>query len=257
MKCYEMIPTHPDYMVAAKETCPTTGREHVHIYLHYNNRGWITRIVKRFRIHGERCRGTPKMNEQYVKKDGHVIWEEGEIPSKVECKTVAELAVADVNFINPFLYRIKRDMDNKMNGVFLGSNVYKNVKVVYIHGSSGIGKTRKAIELCEDHEFNIVKFSNNFWLGVNEHRVEYAILDDFRDSMMPANELIMFIDYNKHTVNVKGGSRINEYTNIFITSIQSPEVIYMHMSEEPRRQWMRRWTVIDMDLEQVMNQLPP
>jgi hypothetical protein len=185
------------------------------------------------------------------------MFEIGIVPDRTIVKTVRELRDADVNGINPFLFRIKKDLDREKAGVFSGENVYKNLHVYYIHGPSGIGKTKKAIEMMGELEFNIVKFANNFWLGISDYPVKQCIYDDFRDSQIPASEFVMFIDYNKHSLNIKGGSRINEYTMIVITSVQDPETIYSHVGDEPRRQWLRRMCVIDLGLEQVMEQLPP
>lgn len=93
---------------------------------------------------------------------------------------------------------------------------------------------------------NIVKYVNSFWQGVGNAKI--AIYDDFRDSHMHPSEFINFIDYNKHTINIKGGEKQNEYSLIIITSVQDPHYIYMGMKDdEPRRQWLRRMTIVDMN----------
>ena len=57
---------------------------------------------------------------------------------------------------------------------------------------------------------------------------------------MKPTELINFIDYNRHIMNVKGGSIRNNYKEIYITSLQNPEEIYKNIPEETKKQWLRR-----------------
>ena len=124
----------------------------------------------------------------------------------------------------------------------------KNVKVIWIQGPSGIGKSNKAEELVDD-EFEEVKFDGNFWLGIVDGK-GCCVYDDFRDSHMKASEFINFIDYRSHNLNVKGGCKRNMYTKIIITSIQKIEDIYRNAPEEAREQWIRRLEVIDMYIDE-------
>ena len=73
-----------------------------------------------------------------------------------------------------------------------------------------------------------------------------AIYDDFRDSHMKASEFIQFIDYNTHTLNVKGGYQHNKFNLIIITSVQRLTDIYQNCQGEPRTQWLRRIELINM-----------
>lgn len=105
---------------------------------------------------------------------------------------------------------------------------HKNVKVYFITGQSGVGKSKwvhdKMVELGIE-EFEEIKYSNGFWNGIAEG-TGCAVYDDFRDSHLPASEFINLIDYNVHNMNVKGAAKKNRYTTIFITSIQDPEQLY-------------------------------
>ena len=94
----------------------------------------------------------------------------------------------------------------------------------------------------------MVKHNNDFWdkKGVGDGRGA-AIYDEFRDSHVKASEFINFIDYNRHYLNVKGGSQMNNFNRIIITSVQHPEHIYAGIAdEEPRKQWLRRMNIIDL-----------
>lgn len=159
----------------------------------------------------------------------------------------------DIRYYN-IIQKIKQEHNNDIDV----EDLSKNVKVYYIYGPSGVGKTSKAKDIFREHineypRINRVKCENGFWLGVGNSKA--CLYDDFRDSHMKASEFINFIDYNKQIMNIKGGNRINEYELIVITSIQSPYDIYKNMDDEPRRQWIRRLEIIDMTVESDIDKL--
>ena len=128
----------------------------------------------------------------------------------------------------------------------------KNVKVYYIQGPSGIGKTNKAIDLAEEFEnmhdtyTDWIKYENGFYSGITG-QAKVAIYDDFRSSDMKAKEFVNLIDYNRHNMNIKNGHELNNYNLIIITSVQPLSKIYKNIeNDEPRRQWERRVEVINM-----------
>lgn len=126
----------------------------------------------------------------------------------------------------------------------------KSIKVYYIQGASGIGKTELAKKIIKkysdiDNCSNKVKFHDGFWHGV-DGITKKCIYDDFRSSDMKAKEFVQFIDYNVNIMNVKGGSKWNHYELIVITSVEKLEDIYKKVKGEPREQWIRRITLIDL-----------
>jgi len=92
---------------------------------------------------------------------------------------------------------------------------------------------------------DMIKYCNCFYLGTSR-MAKVAIYDDFRDSHMKPSEFINLIDYNKHWLNIKGNSILNDYLIIIITSVQKLSKIYRNVDDEPRAQWERRVQVIDM-----------
>lgn len=130
----------------------------------------------------------------------------------------------------------------------------KDVQVYYIYGPSGSGKTERAKQIIRENggKFSNAKFDGTFWSGIKNHKCNIILVDDFRDSQMKAAEFINLIDYNKHTMNRKNGSELNDYNIVIITSIQNPEHIYPNMKDkEPKKQWLRRMQIIKIgdDLE--------
>ena len=232
-----------NYLIACREKAPTTGHEHIHVYVQFPTPHALS-LKKVGGAHIEVCRGSPEQNIAYIKKEGDVIVEEGTprlcyVPSIKEAKAMDSdvLQGLGLNFYNVF-----QKIDAEKKKAINPADYYKKVEVYWIWGESGAGKTsyvvndmlKKGIE-----KFNEVKMVGEFWHGVQED-CEVALYDDWRDNHMKPTELINFIDYNKHIMNVKGGSVRNNYKTIYITSLQSPEQIYTKVPEETQKQWLRR-----------------
>ena len=239
------------YLLAYKEKAPTTGHEHIHIYAHFKNAIKLS-PKKVYNAHIDICRGTPQQIIKYVSKDGDKVEEWGEQPKQggKSIKEIKEMKREDrellpVNYFN-IVNKINQDEDADIDV----EDLAKSVKVYYIQGPPGIGKTEKMKELIREHKdiygtkINMIKYENSFWLGVGSARI--AVYDDFRDSHMKASEFINFIDYNKHYMNIKGGTKLNNYELVIITSIQKLNEIYRNMPQEGKNQWMRRVELIDM-----------
>lgn len=236
------------YMISCKEKAPTTGHEHMHIYCHFDAPIGLS-LKKTLGAHIEKCRGSPKQNIDYIKKDGNIIDEIGEIPKQGQSiKTVKEMTKEERETLDIKYYNIIEKINTKENNDINIDDIFKpNIKVYYIYGDSGVGKTKKAMELFKENNYskiNMVKYENGFWNGIGSSNA--CLYDDFRDSHMKPSEFINFIDYNKHQLNVKGGYELNNYEFIIITSVQNPEEIYSNVQGEPRKQWIRRLNIIHL-----------
>lgn len=232
---------NPGYLVAAREKAPTTGHIHMHAFVQFPNNRRLS-IKKLLGSHLDVCRGSPQQNEKYVKKDGDIIAEEGKLKPKggYTIKEVKEMTKEQRNEL-PLIYsNIIKRMNEEEGNMLTVNDIYKpEVKVHWYWGESGAGKTRYAMKEIGERPFNMVKYEQSFWHGVNENS-EVALYDDWRDGQMKPVELINFIDYYIHPMNVKGGSVKNRYKEIYITSLQNPEEIYKNVPEETKKQWMRR-----------------
>lgn len=244
-----------DYFISCKEIAPTTGHEHIHIYVHFNSSYKISKRILNYHSHIDICKGTPQQNIAYIRKDGNILDTWGEEPHQ-GYHTVKDLKQIDKpDELNWNEYNTWNKIHQNMSNDIDIDEWNKEVKVYYIQGPSGVGKTEKAKQIVRENiekygrKINRVKCENSFWIGVGEE-AKIAIYDDFRDSHMKASEFVNFIDYNKQIMNTKGGSKLNNYELIIITSVQNIEDIYHNMIGEPRKQWMRRVEVIDMNEEE-------
>lgn len=162
---------------------------------------------------------------------------------KLSINELKDLNIQYTNIVNKIiLSRQKTKLDNYSK--------FDKLKVFYIFGPSGVGKSRKAIDLLKQFkydEFDELKHENGFYIG--DVTGEGACLyDDFRPTDMKVKEFINFIDYNVHTMNIKGGYIKNNYHLIIITSINDPNTIYSNCidNEETSKQWIRRLTIIQL-----------
>lgn len=246
------------YLISCKEYAPTTNKEHIHIYIHFNHS--IKLSIKKLKgAHLEKCKGTPEQNINYIIKDGNILDEIGTKPHQGKKNFNYEeinnltnqdiLNNEDLNLIQKkTLLNIKKDISNKPIKL---NDYHKNIKVYYIYGPSGSGKTLKAIDIIKENnyeEFDEIKYSNGFYIGASGLS-KVCLYDEFRASHMNISEFINFIDYNKHNMNIKGGFIKNNYELIIITSIQNPNNIYNNVidNEETREQILRRINIINLN----------
>lgn len=243
--------------------CEHIGQEnkHYHIYCQFSNMIKLS-IKKLHGAHIETCFGSPQQNITYLKAEDEkhkklgvksiLIDESGQVRKAGgrTIKEVKEMSIEDREEL-PIQYKNIVDKINMEENADIDIDDWKKeVCVVWIQGPSGIGKTEKAKKIVRKNvnivgrKVNVVKYENGFWIGIGNAKV--AIYDDFRDSHMKASEFINFIDYNKHYMNIKGGSKINNYLLIIITSVQKLENIYSNLKDEPRKQWERRIKIINM-----------
>lgn len=245
----------PNYLLAGKEIAPTTGHKHAHIYVQFPNARRLS-LKKLCGAHVEKCFGSPEQNVAYIKKpDTEILVEEGapRLNYMPSIKKLKEMPKEEREGLSAVLYNIVAKVNAEEAKHIAVDDYYKEREVYYIYGESGAGKTKEAIKILKEKgikTFNEIKCVNGFWHGVTESDGA-ALYDDFRYSHMSASEFINLIDYNRHTLNVKGGTVRNNYTLIIITSIQSPEDLYPTLTEkdaEPMKQWMRRMKKIEIKI---------
>ena len=237
-----------DYLISCEEIAPTTGHKHIHIYTHFNQTYRLSKKIINIGAHIEICKGSPQENIQYIRKDGNILDEIGKEPHQ-GFHTVKDLQNIDnPEDLNWNEYNTWSKIKNAPKKIKKGE-WSKDIKVYWIQGDSGIGKSNWAEDLFNKSDFNemdeISFDKNGFYNGVVDGK-GLCIYDDFRDSDMKASEFIKLIDYRVHNLNIKGGSIKNNYNMIIFTSIQKLENIYSNCKEEQKKQWLRRIEVIDL-----------
>lgn len=238
------------YLISCKEISPTTNKEHIHIYVQYSRKREISNR-KCFNSHIEECRGTPIQNRDYIMKDGNILDEIGDFHSILNNNPTID----DVRLMSrkdrdklPIRYYNQVKKINEEEDMMLSSDLsYKdNLVVEYIYGPSKIGKSRYVYEQINskyNKMYDDVIYKDGFFGGISGLN-KVCVLDDFRDSNIPVDTFIRFIDKRVHFLSVKHGYKKNIYTTIFITTIKSPDIIYERYKDiEERNQWLRRMVI--------------
>lgn len=248
------------YFISCKENAPTTGHEHIHIFLRFSQNKTLW-AKKMFNVNIQKCDYLQKSID-YIKKDGNIIDEMGEIRQQggicgLTIKQLKQMDDEQLDELPPIYYniveKIKRE---RMNTINIDDIFMKNKEVIYIYGKSGSGKSLNAYKMIRDRgykTFENIKYQNGFWIGMNG-KSECAVYDDFRDSDMKVNEFLHLIDYNKHSLNIKGGAVVCNYKLIIITSIISPWKIYKNKTDEEMKQWLRRMKIYMCDENGELNE---
>ena len=235
-------------MLVGREKAPTTGHIHAQIYVQFP----VCRLpsVKKLAgAHIEKCKGSPEQNIAYCKKEGDIIVEEGKprLNYAPSIKAIKQMNPETREELAPNLYNIVQKINEEEKKYLSPADYFKQMDVYFVYGPSGIGKTKWCIDKMVSEgvtQFNEVKFDGHFWNGVTED-CKVCLYDDWRDNHMKPAEFINFIDYNRHIMNVKGGSVRNNYTTIYVTSVQDPNEIYPNASED-KTQWIRRIHVVNL-----------
>lgn len=257
--------------IASREVAPTTGHIHIHFYVQFKSPCKLS-IKKLCGARADKCNGKPIEVIEYVKKTndpekrGDIIFEETEtepwgVAEGVEAQE--DIKLEDAYMMNndelvklPFnqmknIEELMRRNDSKMTGATL----HKKVKVLYLYGKSGVGKTIYAKWLFRNDTFDQVKCKDGFWSGTSVPGMRCALYDEFRDMHMEPSEFINFIDSDIHNMNIKYGNYQNRYKYIIITSVQPPAQLYSGFQkkneekglEESNFQWLRRMKCINME----------
>lgn len=238
-----------DYIISCKETAPSTGHEHIHIYAHFKTSFRLS-LAKCYNAHVEICKGSPKQNIEYIRKDGLILDEYGTIPHQGIC-TIAELHDCDVANVNPHLYRIKKEVDEDYNKteLFMGMldeiehNELKGPEVIYYTGESGCGKTyscyQYALSKFDKSKIGKITINNNF-LSIINANANCFVIEEFRSSQMKASNFLQMIDKYGYDAPVKGGHVYIRPKCFIIASIIQPDELYN--DEEINEQFLRRIT---------------
>lgn len=117
--------------------------------------------------------------------------------------------------------------------------------VVWIHGSTGSGKTRYVYAKEADADLWESGADLRWWQGYEAQPV--TLFDDFRGDMCKFHVLLKYLDRYPCTVEVKGGSRQLVAKRMYITSCYHPGDVYQKSSEDQHQLLRRIDEIIDQD----------
>lgn len=238
-----------DYLISCRETAPSTGHVHMHVYAHFSQQYRLPQKIRDLGCHIEVCKGSPKQNIAYIRKDGEIIDEIGDEPHQ-GARTVKELREADMDSIDPHLFRVKKQIDAEARDLTTFMDMLTEIEnddlraptVIYITGSSGKGKTygayKRALKDYPKEKIGKLTLKNDF-IDVINPDAECFVIEEFRPSQIKASDFLQLTDKYGYRCNIKGGFATLRPKCLIICSIIPPEQIY---KEEINVQFMRRIT---------------
>lgn len=192
------------------------------------------------RVHLEVRRGTQQQAIQYCHKDGKVF-ERGvkharAVPAKMPSK----------NKLLPYFADVKTSLVTFSSHPECSMGMLKHAKdwislnesprsralpleVIWLWGSTGVGKTRLAFDWAESlgHVPYVRSGSAKWFDGYEAH--SFVVFDDFRDSHFEFSYLLRLLDRYPLRVEVKGGYRQWKPSIVVITAPYPPKETYKSM----------------------------
>lgn len=219
------------YMIVGSEV-GADGTPHFQGYVFFPSQRTFSSLKKKLpRAHIEKARGNPAQNRQYCSKDGNLLFEHGQCPTKGQ-KTVARAArnqelmstplnkLVDEGVIAlsqaPLIARAKHLVEQSK----LECAQVEACRGIWIYGEPGVGKSHAVYNASQDV---YIKQQNKWWDGYIGQRV--VLLDDF-DCKMLGHHLKIWSDKWSVVGEIKGGRVKLAYRWFVITSNYLPENIW-------------------------------
>lgn len=229
------------YLVYQREECPTSGRLHWQCYIEFTKRKrlstvkrWLEETQQLSKFHLEPARGQPSQNRDYCTKidtaidepfeygtiqpdreqgkrtDLHKIVEDCQNKTLVEIITETPPALRYINHITKYQ-------------AFLKKSQVRELKVIYIHGETGTGKSSYVFEKIKSKNFfrPLISPPNIWFDGYQGETILW--LDDFDARDFKREFVLHLLDIYPLTLSVKGSTAQAHYTTVYITSNVEPD----------------------------------
>lgn len=249
-----------DYYCMADEIGGETETYHTHLYVHFASRVRVSTVKKHFPpAHIEVANGTAKQNIDYVKKAGKwadteksetrvegTFEEWGTVPhAKGRRQEMAELYdMVKAGYTNSEIinenpdYIVYLDKLDKLRTMLLVDK-YKgtrrlDLKVVYLYGATGQGKTRSVLDTYGDSSvYKVTNYKNPFDLYACQ---PVMCFDEFR-SQLPISDMLEYLDVYPLILPARYNDKVMCAEIIYMTSNLALEDQYSHVQTDSPETW--------------------
>lgn len=254
------LPKGIRYAIYGVEICPNTGKTHWQSYIELHNPqriSWIKKAYEDNTIHAEARRGTRKQAREYCMKDEkfteHGKWIKGQ-GHRSDLDEIADQLIDGTMTIEEVMTEAPSTYCRYRNGLkdlgALGTKKktkkFRHVETIVLSGSTGTGKTRKAME----HAQYKIEGNNLSWW--QDYCGEKCILIDEYNNDIPITELLNLLDGYQLRLNVKGTHTYANWDKVYITTNLRKHEIHANAKRAHRKALFRRvskW--VDMWDEEV------
>lgn len=249
-----------DYFCMADEIGGETGTYHTHVYAHFTSRVRVAKMKKHFPpAHIDIANGTPIQNIEYIKKTGKwadseksetcvegtfeewgtVPQGKGKRPDMKELYDMIEQGYSNAEILkeNPD-YILSIDKLDKVRTTLLIER-YKgtrrfNLKVVYIYGATGAGKTRSVLD---EHGDSSVFKINDYEHPFDSYACQPVMcFDEFR-SQIPISDMLGYLDIYPVELPARYANKVMCAETIYMTSNLKLEDQYTHVQIDKPETW--------------------
>lgn len=187
--------------------------------------------------HIDIARGTNEQATDYTKKDGNVVFEDGECPEDKKTSTekkgltirdVEQMSMEELREQRASAFRYIRDIKSEqINDRARANRHYKPIEFHWYYGPTGTGKSRKAFE---EGAYPVI-YNNGFFSDWGENRI--LVIEETRGEI-PYAKLLQLADgyHGYYAFNIKGGQRILDIDKLIVTSPLRPAECYPRQCEK-------------------------
>ena len=245
------------YWCLCDEIGGDTGTYHTHVYMAFQNAKEFSAIHKRFYgAHIEIARGTHRENRDYIRKEGKwrddvkhetnladTFEESGELPVDTshvkQSEAILEMVengASNAEILRAYpsamnhLPRIEQARQTLLSEKY--RNEFRELKVVYIHGAAGVGKTRYVMEKYGyENVYRVTNYEHPFDGYACQ---DVLLLDEFRSSIQ-FNTMLNVLDGYPFELPCRYANKQACYTKVYIISNIPLEQQYPNIQiDEPR-----------------------
>ncbi len=254
---------NPDYFCMADEI-GACGTYHTHVYLYSTSPMRFGTLKKRFpTAHIEKAIGTSQENRDYMRKEGK--WAEtakaetrvegtfkefGVLPNEASEKSpkMAQLmqdvkdgySTTEIIENDPsFAFKIN-DIDALREKLFFERFRKENrpVKVNYLYGDSGTGKTRSIYEKHPPEDvYRITDYSGQSGARFDDYHGEPVIVFEEFHSQVPISAMLNFLDIYPLRLPARYRDRVACFDTVYITSNIPLEQQYQEIQRKELETW--------------------
>lgn len=253
------LKTLPDlrYVVFQREKAPETGTEHYQGYFEFTQPKWFTTIKKHLSkehigvdAHIEARRGKRSQAREYCMDEETRIspqfYEYGEFIEDGERTDLTDIMHDIENGMS--FYDLSKKHGNRFIRVMKWAKeyrqshlenkfkrVFRNMKVYYIYGSAGCGKTSYVFN---KHGYDDVYRTTNYEFGwIDDYNGEKILfLDEFRSSFK-ISEILDYLDGQPIRIRGRHYNRVACYDTVYIVSNLSLKEQYTNIQQTEPKTW--------------------
>lgn len=249
------------YTILGGETAPSTGTPHIQGYIRWARQKSFAQVKALApSAHWERAKGDDLANFDYCSKKT-ILYESGERPQQGKRNDIHEvrLMLREGGTMEDVVNNATSLQAVRFGELFLrysSPRIREERPIVkWIWGPTKTGKSYMAHQEAQNPWWSNKDLT--WWEGY--HGQKHVIIDDFRGSFCPLQELLRILDRYPYKVMYKGGSCELLATHIWITSCVPPEQAYPGCNERIDQLTRRIASVIHLtkQYEEPLKQADP